>query len=352
MSFARWMLYGAYGFTGELIAEVAVRHGLTPILSGRSMDKLAPLAEHLDLDLVVVDLQDESHLKHVLTEVDLVLNAAGPFIHTARPIIQACLDTRTSYLDVNGEVEVMELLFALDQEARDAGIAVIPGVGFNVLASDCLALHATGQIEVPTHLEIATLWATEGMSPGSTKTMIEGFPTGPLARREGKLVRINTRKLHRQQRFLDGEYPILPVAIGDLVTAFRTTGIPNITTYTAFNERLANFYSWMEPILRRLYGFQFIRRMAANRVKNNPSLFEENLRGRKPSQVWVSVWNEKGDQHQDWLETIDSYLFTAESALLSVETLFAENLTGVLTPAQAFGADFVLKIPGTERVEG
>lgn len=352
MSFGRWMLYGAYGFTGELIAEAAVRHGLTPILSGRSMEKLAPLAERLDLDPVVINLQDETRLKDILNEIDVVLNVAGPFVHTARPIIQACLGTRTSYLDVNGEVEVMEQLFALDQEAQDAGIAVIPGVGFNVLASDCLALYAAEHIEVPTHLEIATLWATEEMSPGSTKTMIEGFPTGPLARRAGKLVKINARELRRQQRFLDGEYPILPVAIGDLVTAFRTTGIANVTTYTAFNERSANFYTWMEPVLRRFFGLELIRRMATSRVKNNPSLTEEHLRGRMPSQVWVSVWNEQGDQHQAWLETIDSYLFTAEAALLCVEALFAENHMGVLTPAQAFGADFVLKIPGTKRVEG
>jgi len=346
------MLYGAYGFTGELIAEAAVRHGLTPILSGRSMEKLAPLAERLDLDPVVINLQDETRLKDILNEIDVVLNVAGPFVHTARPIIQACLGTRTSYLDVNGEVEVMEQLFALDQEAQDAGIAVIPGVGFNVLASDCLALYAAEHIEVPTHLEIATLWATEEMSPGSTKTMIEGFPTGPLARRAGKLVKIDARELRRQQRFLDGEYPILPVAIGDLVTAFRTTGIANVTTYTAFNERSANFYTWMEPVLRRFFGLELIRRMATSRVKNNPSLTEEHLRGRMPSQVWVSVWNEQGDQHQAWLETIDSYLFTAEAALLCVEALFAENHMGVLTPAQAFGADFVLKIPGTKRVEG
>ncbi len=96
MSFGRWMLYGAYGFTGELIAEAAVRHGLTPILSGRSMEKLAPLAERLDLDPVVIDLQDETRLKDVLNEIEVVLNVAGPFVHTARPIIQACLDTRTS----------------------------------------------------------------------------------------------------------------------------------------------------------------------------------------------------------------------------------------------------------------
>ena len=141
MSYGKWMLYGAYGFTGELIAKAAVRRGHTPLLVGRSLDKLAPIAERLNLEMVVLDLQDGNRLHRALQEVDLVLNAAGPFVHTALPVIQSCLETRTSYLDVSGEVMVMEQIFVLAQEVREAGIAVIPGVGFNVLASDPFALN-------------------------------------------------------------------------------------------------------------------------------------------------------------------------------------------------------------------
>jgi short subunit dehydrogenase-like uncharacterized protein len=182
--------------------------------------------------------------------------------------------------------------------------------------------------------------------------MIEGFPTGTLARREGELVRIDARKMRRQQRFLDGEYPILPVSIGDLVTAYRTTQIPNITTYTAFNDRVADFYGLAEPILRRFFGFELFRRMASTQLKNDTSLSDGHLRGRKSSQVWVSVWNEKGEEQQVWLETIDSYLFTAEAGVLSVEKMLSEKQVGVLTPALAFGADFELDVPGTKRVDG
>jgi short subunit dehydrogenase-like uncharacterized protein len=346
-----FMLYGAYGFTGELIAEAAVRRGHTPLLAGRSLEKLAPIAERLNLEMVVLELEDRDRLHNALKAVDLILNAAGPFVHTAMPIIQACLETGTSYLDVSGEVMVMEQIFALDQQAQEAGIAIIPGVGFNVLASDCLALYAAEQIENPTQLEIATLWATGEMSPGTTRTMIEGFPSGTLARRAGQLVRINARKGRRQQRFLDGVHPILPVSIGDLVTAYRSTRIPNITTYTAFNDQIADFYGLAQPILSRLFRFEFFRRMASDRVKNDIQLSEAHLRERKPSQVWVSVRNEKGAQYQAWLETIDSYLFTAEAAVLSVEKVLAQSLTGVLSPAEAFSADVVMEIPGSRRVD-
>jgi short subunit dehydrogenase-like uncharacterized protein len=350
MSYGKWMICGANGFTGQLIAEAAVRRGHNPILAGRSAEKLAPIAERLDLDMIVIGLQEERRLKNTLEGVDLVLNAAGPFVHTALPIVRACLETGTSYLDISGEVMVLEEIFALDQQASERGIAIIPGVCFNVLASDCLVLYAVEKVDTPTELEIATLWATDGMSPGSTKTMYENLPVGTLARREGQLVRINARDKRRQQQFLDGEYPILPVAIGDLITAYRTTQIPNITTYTAFTEEKVENYSRMEPILRRLFCFAFVRRMASSRVEETSSLSEDHLRGRKPSQVWVSVRNKMGQEYQAWLETVDSYAFTAEASVLSVEKLLSEKLVGVLTPAQAFGADFVLEIPGTKRM--
>jgi short subunit dehydrogenase-like uncharacterized protein len=349
------MIYGANGFTGRLIAEAAVRRGHRPILSGRSAEKLAPIAKRLDLDMVLVGLQEEGRLKNTLEEVDLVLNAAGPFVHTALPIIRACLETRTSYMDISGEVMVLEEIFTLDQQARERGIAIIPGVGFNVLASDCLVRYAAEKVESPTDLEIATLWATGGMSPGSTRTMYENFPLGTLARREGQLVRKNVRNKRRQQRFLDGVYPILPVAIGDLTTAYQTTQIPNITTYTAFTEQTVDGYSRMEPILRRLFRFEFVRRMASKNVKKASSFSGDHLKGRNPSQVWVLVHNEDGQEHQAWLETVDSYLFTAEASVLSIEKLLSKKLVGVSTPALAFGADFVLEIPGTkivDRLEG
>ena len=350
MSYGEWMIYGANGFTGQLIAEAAVRRGHKPGLAGRSAEKLAPIAERLDLDMIVIGLQEERRLKNTLEGVDLVLNAAGPFVHTALPIVRACLETGTSYLDISGEVMVLEEIFSLDQRASERGIAIIPGVGFNVLASDCLVLYAAEKVDNPTELEIATLWATDGMSPGSTKTMFENLPVGTLARCEGQLVRINARDKRKQQQFLDGEYPILPVAIGDLITAYRTTQIPNITTYTAFTEETVDDYSRMEPILRRLFSFAFVRRIASRRVEKTSPLSGGHLKGKKSSQVWVSVRNEEGKEFQLWLETVDSYAFTAEASILSAEKLRSERLVGVLTPAQAFGADFVLEIAGTKKV--
>jgi short subunit dehydrogenase-like uncharacterized protein len=322
------------------------------------------MAERLDLEMVVLDLNDKARVRNTLNEVDLVLNTAGPFVHTAPALVSACLETGTSYLDVSGEVTVFEHILTLEQQALENEIAIIPGVGFNVVASDCLARYVSEKIENPTHLEIATDWIMNGTSPGSQKTMIENFPMGTLARRGGQLARINVRD-GRKQRFLNGERTVLPVTLGDLTAAYRSTGIPNITMYTAFPERTASFYSLTEPILRRIYGVAFFRRMASKWITNkrlaNQGLTNQRLaitsgsenhqQREEPAQVWALARNDDGIEYQAWMETVDSYQFTARAAVRSVEKLFSDHQVGVLTPALAFGADFALEIPGTMRVD-
>lgn len=350
MSTSSWMIYGANGYTGTLIAEEAVRQGHRPLLSGRSQGKLAPIAERLGLKHIPIDLRDGSQLINSLDQVDLVLNAAGPFVYTATTIVAGCLKTGTSYVDISGEPLVLEGIFANDQEAREKGIALVPGVGFNVLASDCLAAYVAESIDHPTQMEIATRWITEGTSPGSMKTMIETFPLGTLARRAGKLVNISTREGSRHQRFMNGESVIVPVPLGDLATAYRTTQIPNITTYTAVSERMARSYSLTMPILRKLYSLSFLRRMASKWI-DLTSGSEEHQVGGETAQVWVLARNEQGAERQAWLETVDSYQFTARVAVRSVDKLLGDQRVGVLTPVMAFGTDFVLEIPGTRRLD-
>ncbi len=349
MSYGSWLIYGAYGHTGKLVAEEAVRRGHRPVLAGRAPEKLAPVAERLDLEPLILDLADTARLQEAVGNFDLVFHAAGPFMQTSGPMVRACLSGGTNYVDIAGEMRVFEELLALDQRARERGIAIVPGVGFNVLASDSLARYVAEQIAHPTHLDIATLWITEGISPGSLKTMIEILPLGSLARREGQLVRISARRGRRQLRLLDGLHTILPVTLGDLATAYRTTGIPNIRTFTVLPEPTATMFSWTEPVFRTLYGFAPVRRLARKWVEMAGVQPEAHARSSEASQVWVMVRSEGGSQRQAWLETPNSYSFTAAAGVRSVERVLAECPQGATTPALAFGADFVLEIPGTRR---
>src|SRR6266516_7689334 len=105
------MIYGANGYTGELIAREAVRRGHRPILAGRSAEKIEPLARELGCAWRAFPL-DEPQLR----EASLVLHCAGPFINTAMPMVRACLASGAHYLDITGEIEVFESIFALDDE--------------------------------------------------------------------------------------------------------------------------------------------------------------------------------------------------------------------------------------------
>ncbi len=351
MNGKKWMLYGAYGYTGTLLAEEAVRRGHRPVLAGRSSDRLKPLADRLGLASLVLDLVDEKRLAETLLDFDLVLHAAGPFTQTSTPMVHACLASGTHYLDIAGEVMVFERLLALDTQARERGIAIIPGVGFNVLATDCLVGYVSKHISHPTHLEIATSWYTDTVSPGSVKTMIDSFPVGTLMRKDGRLVRTSVRNGRRRIRFIDRERTVLPANLGDLVTAYRTTGIPDIATFTALPAENAGFYAWAEPVFQKLFSLAPLRRVAKSWVARMMRGFEPPADQKETSHAWVFARNEGGNVKEAWLETVNSYHFTALAGVRSAEKLLAEQPRGAVTPALAFGADFVLGLPGTKRLD-
>lgn len=340
-----WMIYGAYGYTGRLIAEEAIRRGHKPVLAGRSARKLQPLAERLGVGFIVLDLQDEKRLHDAVRDFDLIFHAAGPYGYTSAPMVQACLNGGANYLDICAEPLILEWILSLDALAREKRVALIPGAGFDVIATDCLALHVTQRITHPTHLEIATAASfTSVMSPGSAKTFFETVPTGIMARRNGRLVRISAGGVKRI-RFLDRERTVVPASLGDLVTAHRTSSIPDVATYTALPEKNVSGYVRAEPIYRKLFAIRPLRRIAQKIAEKTATGPDEHLRQTDRSHVWVKAHNEDGLERQGWLETMESYRFTAVAGVRAAEEVITKGLIGALTPALAFGADFLLEIP-------
>src|SRR5271166_6663839 len=108
------LLYGATGYTGRLIAREARAMGAGIVLAGRNPNKLKAIARQLDLPWRAFDLADRARLEAALKDSSVVLNAAGPFSSTARPMADACLREGTHYLDITGEIDVFEALFARD----------------------------------------------------------------------------------------------------------------------------------------------------------------------------------------------------------------------------------------------
>lgn len=346
--FSQWMIYGASGYTGTLLAEAAVAQGHKPVLAGRTPEKLRPLAERLGLDWVAFALDDTEALHRAVREVSLVLHAAGPYVETAQPMLEACVAGITNYVDITGEVAVFEQTFGYDQRAYDREIAFLTGCGFDVVPTDCLATYVAAQVEQPTDLKLV-LDAGTSMSPGTAKTTLNFLAEGGLARRAGQLVAQPLGAQVARFPLPHGERLAGSITWGDLATAYRSTGIPNITVYLALHPLLVRLMRVGAPLLRLLLQSAAIQRGMKGllgRVFNGPSAA---ARQTERSYLYARAANTRGQTAEAWLTTVEAYQFTALAALRCVERVLAERPRGVLTPAQAFGADFVLEIDGTTR---
>jgi short subunit dehydrogenase-like uncharacterized protein len=206
----RLLLYGAYGYTGRLAAELAAARTLDVVLAGRNKDALAEIGARLNLPTRVVGLDDHTRLSHALRDISCVVHMAGPFAATSEPMLNACLTTRTNYVDVTGEIEVFEAMWSREEEIRRAGITAVPGAGFDVVPSDCLAAYVASRFERPASLIIA-LRSLQSASQGTLRTAIGQVSKPVLCRRGGTIVPLDDRSL-RWVDFGSGEEPCVPWA--------------------------------------------------------------------------------------------------------------------------------------------
>ena len=318
-----WMIYGASGYTGTLIAQHAEEVGHSPILAGRSVPAVAALAEKLDLPHRLASLDDKSALRAALKDVDLVLNAAGPFLHTATPLVEACLDEGVHYIDISNELRVFTALYDFDQLARQAQISIIPGVGFGVVATNFLARYVSDAVGGAQTLEVGTKAASGQQGPGVLSTRKNNLPYGGWIRRAGQLLPFELGSGITTVNFPDGPCQMMPIPTGDLEAAFRTTGAPNVTSYIAL----------VDPSDRPL----------GDETASGPPIFE--------SFGWARATGRKGTTAEAWLQTGDSYAFTPAASVRAVEETLRGARSGALSPADAFGADFVLTVEDTTRID-
>ena len=226
------LIYGSYGYSGDLITRRAVERGLTPILAGRYVTALRRQAQELALEYRVAELTNPAALQAALRGVGTVLHCAGPFIHTAGRMADACVLAGAHYIDITGEVSVFERLAARDGEARARGVMLLPGAGFDVVPTDCLAVHLAERLPGSTELVLA-FESAGGISRGTAGTIVEHIGAGSLVRRDGQLRRVPLGHSTRLVDFGNGERLTVAHPWGDLSTAWRSTGIPNITVYRA-----------------------------------------------------------------------------------------------------------------------
>ncbi len=347
-SMANFLLYGANGYTGSLIAREAVGRGLRPILAGRRGDAVAALARELGLEQRVFGLDDPAGVGEGLRGCRAVLLCAGPFAHTSRPVADACLRAGVHYLDVTGEVAVFESLAVRDAEARAAGVMLLPGAGFDVVPSDCLAAHLHRRLPSATRLALGFRLSSR-MSRGTATTVVENLHRGGLVRRDGVLTPVPAAWKSRRIDFGGGPVRAVTIPWGDVSTAYHTTGIPNIEVYAAapLATRLAMRASRRLGWLLRSSPVQAWLKKKVRAGPAGPSA-EERARGR--SDLWGEACDPAGRRVVSRLHGPEGYLLTARAALALVGRVLAgEAPPGFQTPARAFGVDFVLGLEGITR---
>ncbi|WP_115702836.1 saccharopine dehydrogenase family protein [Legionella sainthelensi] len=334
-----WMIYGANGYTGELIAREAKVRGLNPILAGRNQKALLALVKDLGFNSRVFELSDQKNIISQLSNVHLVLNCAGPFSTTSQQMITACIQSGTHYIDITGEISTFEYAHNQNLRAEEANIVLCPGVGFDVTPTDCIAAQLKQILPDANYLALG-FDSNSAMSPGTAKTAVEGLALGGKVRINGQ---IKIVPLAWKTRFIDfgrGEKLATTIPWGDISTAFYTTGIPNIEVYVPISpKRLsilkrANYIRWL---LGLSLIQNFLKKKAAEQKGPNTEQFKSQL-----TYVWGEVKNAHGISKTVRITTANGYALTVASSLGIAEYLLKNKVKGgYRTPSQLMGADFI-----------
>ena len=344
----KWMIYGANGYTGSLAAHLAKDRNLSPVLAGRHTEPIRALAGALGFESRVFDLGDPAVVATNLEGIAAVLHCAGPFSSTSGPMLAGCLRARTHYLDITGEIAVFEDIHSRDREIRDGGIVAIPGVGFDVVPTDCLAAMLKRELPSATHLKLAFKSRYGKLSPGTAKTMVEGLPEGGRIRKDGRVMKVPAAYKVETIPFTE-ELSATAVTIpwGDVATAYYSTGIPNIEVFVGAPEKQIEKMR-MSGLMRWLLGLApvqaFTKAQIARRVKG-PT---DEQRARDEMYVYGEAWDDPGHKIAMRLRTREGYTLTAESGVKATQKVLEGGLEpGAYTPSMAFGADYVLALEGT-----
>lgn len=341
------LLYGANGYTGKLIARYAKEYNITPVLAGRNEKVISSIAGELNVPYRIFSLDPAASIRQQLEDVLLVIHAAGPFDKTARQMVEACIATNTHYIDINGDISVFELIKTYDAAAKQAGVMLMPGAGFDVIPTDCIALQLKQQMPDATHLQLAFISSNGQISHGTATTMATRIGEDAVVRINGKFEK---RPLGFKGMWIDANGHrrfVMSLQWGDISTAYHTTGIPNVEAFTG-----------MKPSVYRMLKFQFLfnwllrtkfaRNLIQNKINNAPAGPTDEQRANASTIVWGKVWNAAGKQLINQLTCADGYTLTARGSLLITQKILAGNFkAGYQTPASCYGKELVYEIPGT-----
>ena len=335
------LIYGANGYTGRLIAQRAVDCRLSPILAGRDAHGVRRMAGSLKCAARVFSLSDHATIVRNVRDVRAVLNCAGPFAATAEPMMEACLETGTHYLDITGEIDVIEAAASRGPRADNAGVVLLPAVGFDVVPGDCLAGLLSRKRPAARLLELA-IDVRGGVSPGTAATVWTQARHGGRIRRGGRVERVP-----HAWRMIDVPFPhrrsvALSVPWGDVAAAFHSTGIPNIVVYAAVSPSVSRLIPLGRGLahLTRVPTISHLGQWFLQRCINGP---DEHRLLESHSYIWGRVTDQAGASAAATLTLPNAYALTSLTAVDSLaHVLRADGVSGFLTPAMLLQPEFIL----------
>ncbi len=361
MTSRRVLLYGATGNSGRRLAARLCEAGCDIVVAARDADRLAPLAQSLRAPSRVFGLDPGEPIDEALADVAVVLHAAGPFRDTASAMMAACVRTKTHYLDIAGEWPVFLDAMRRSPAAAAADVMLMPGVGFSIVASDCLLALAAARAPGAKAFRLAISWP-DSMARASILTSLALAGSEVVVRRGGALRLEPYRGSTRAIDFGHGPEPVVPVSWPDVVTAQFTTGAPDIETFTQADWLVragfaagARASAWTGGATRRAMS-KAVEWAWPERVPSRPAPFGDRpddgrRAGRGVQDGFVLVveaidaWRRCASLR---LATGDGHEVTTETAsAIVLKVLDGHWESGFRTPASLFGGEFILALGGT-----
>lgn len=339
------LIYGAYGYTGRLIVKECLKKGIKPIIAGRDPEKTAAFANKHELEYDVLDVSDKKALENWLKKGAVVIHCAGPFIHTAKEMVEACLATDTHYLDITGEYQVFDSVKAYDSQAKEKSLMLLPGAGFDVVPSDCLAKHLHNKLPSATSLNLAFVSKGGKLSRGTAKTMIENLGEPQMKRVNGKYEGVPMGKSIREVDYGSFSQISMGISWGDISTAFHSTGIPNIEVFSGTDEQQINK---VKKTLK--LSFMLKSRVVKNFLMRQMDKKPDGPRAERRESSQMFLWGEVSDGAntvEARLQTPNGYTLTAlTSVAISQKILAGDFKSGFQTPSTAYGEELISEIEG------
>jgi short subunit dehydrogenase-like uncharacterized protein len=293
---------------------------------------------------VALGLDSAEALRGALAGVSAVVNAAGPFFETGRPLRKHCLEAGVSYIDVNGEIGDFLQALECDAEARKRGVAVVPGAGFGVVFGEAVAAHVARRLPDAHWLRLSLAPVNASTSHGAARSTAAVLAEGGYAVADGVLRRHPTAfETWRVAPEQDGQratrFAAAPRA--EIVAAHRLTGVKDIVAGVPLSLPAA----LVLRVAGRLVGSALLRMSSTERGEKSAT---PSVSADVRSRVWAEARDRAGNRVVSLLETGEGYRLAAAAAVRALEKLLALRPVGALTPAQAFGADFALSLPETQ----